>query len=259
MDKKNVLICLLLVLAAVVSMLPVANWATRPGTYEKTIDSIDRNIATVLRLTAASTAASAGISMIPDDTATPIANKLADFSEYFLLILCVLYAEKYLMTLIGALAFRFVIPAACLGFAAGIMTHSAFLHKVACKFILFAIAASLAVPLSIMASDTIYNTYEQNMEQVIASAEEFTEQTEQLSQADGDKGLIASILQTMSETVSSLLAKASALINYFLELLAVMIVTSCLIPVLVLVFFIWLIKVLTGVQIPIRPRRAVSA
>ena len=61
---------------------------------------------TVLKLTASSTAASAGITAIPGDAGTPIAEKLADFSEYGILILCVLYAEKYLLSILGSGVFK---------------------------------------------------------------------------------------------------------------------------------------------------------
>ena len=36
--------------------------------------------------------------------------------------------------------------------------------------------------------------------------------------------------------------KASRTVNRFLEALAVMLVTSCVIPVLVLLFFVWFVK-----------------
>ena len=40
------------------------------------------------------------------------------------------------------------------------------------------------------------------------------------------------------------------MLNNMLEALAVMIVTSCLIPIIVLLFFIWLIKVILNVTVP---------
>lgn len=43
-------------------------------------------------------------------------------------------------------------------------------------------------------------------------------------------------------------------LNRFIEALAVMLVTSCLIPILVLLFFVWLIKLMLGIDIP--PLRA---
>ena len=78
--KKAIIVAALL-LVAVISFLPIANAAASPANHTKTIASIDDKILTVLKLTAASTLASAGVSAIPGDTATPIAEKLADFSE----------------------------------------------------------------------------------------------------------------------------------------------------------------------------------
>lgn len=251
LNLRNILIVALLVLVSVISFFPIADWAAQPETHDHIIASIDNNIGTVLRLTATSTAASAAISMIPDDTATPIADKLADFTEYFLLILCVLYAEKYLLTLIGTLAFKLLIPAACACLAVGLFWKPELVSRLGCKLALFAVAASLAIPVSIAASDRIYATYEQSIEQTIVSAESFTEETSQLSQAGGDSGVLATILSKISETVSSLTRKATAVVNDMLEMLAVMIVTSCVIPILVLLFFVWLVKLLTGAPIAV--------
>ena len=76
---KKILICVLLLLAAVISLLFLGDWAMKIETHDHTINSIDDKVDMVMKLTAASTVASAGISAIPGDTATPIAEKLADF------------------------------------------------------------------------------------------------------------------------------------------------------------------------------------
>ena len=102
----RIAVLMLLIVLAVVSFYPLAKRAEAPETHQETVQAIDDKIETVLKLAATSTVASAGISAIPGDTATPIAEKLADFSEYFLLILSVLYAEKYLLTVSGAGAMR---------------------------------------------------------------------------------------------------------------------------------------------------------
>ena len=54
----------------------------------------------------------------------------------------------------------------------------------------------------------------------------------------------------MSSTVSAAVEQLKHVLNSFLEALAVMLVTSCLIPVLVLVFFVWFVKLLLGAQLP---------
>lgn len=259
MDLRKVLVCVLLILAAVISFFPVAKLASSVDAHDRTIASIDDKVETVLKLTATSTLASAGVSAIPGDTATPIAEKLADFTEYFLFILCVLYAEKYLLTIIGAATFKVLIPVACILLAAAVYYHPEMLKKLAIKFILAGLALFIMIPLSVRVSDMVYATYREPINETISAAETLTEQTAELSEADQDEGLIQSILAKLSETATTLSDKAAKVLNNFVESLAVMIVTACIIPILVLLFFIWLIKALTGIEInipeSIRPGR----
>ena len=103
---------------ALASIFGVAKLITDPAFYQKSIAALEEKQETVLELTAASTAASAAITLLPGDTATPIADKLADLSGYFLIVLCAIFLEKYLLTITAAAAFKVLIPAACAAFAA---------------------------------------------------------------------------------------------------------------------------------------------
>lgn len=78
------------------------------------IQSLDDKKTTTLELTAAATAASAAITLIPGDAGTPIADKLADLSSYFLIVVCAIYLEKYLVTITGLAAFKLLIPIGCI-------------------------------------------------------------------------------------------------------------------------------------------------
>ena len=251
---KKIAVILALVLIAAVSSFYCADKLAAPEIYEKKIHSIDEKAETVLKLTATSTLASAGISAIPGDTATPIANKLADFSQYFLLILSVLYSEKYLMTLIPSGACRFLVPIICGVFIAGRIIKNAAIDRLGYKLLFVTLGVSLVIPLSIGASDMIYDAYRQSIEATITSAEELTDETSPLTNEE-DKGVIKSILSKLSETTETLTNKASNILNRFVETLAVMIVTSCVIPLAVLLFFLWIIKILTGVDLTDHSRR----
>ena len=46
-------------------------------------------------------------------------------------------------------------------------------------------------------------------------------------------------------------ANVENVLNNFIEALAILLVTSCLIPILVLIFFVWLVKMLLGLNIDI--------
>ena len=255
---KKWLIVAALLLVALVSFLPVADKMSAPATHARTIASIDDKISTVLALTASSTLASAGISAVPDDTATPIAEKLADFSEYFLVILCVLYAEKYLLTILGAGVFKILIPCACVLFGISLFWNPKVCRHIAAKLVFVGLALAIVIPLSVRTSDMIYDVYKSSIDGTIQSAQELSDETLSLTEAKSDAGLIERILDGLSETVNSLLNKAAKIVNRFIESIAVMVVTSCLIPLLVLLFFLWLIKAVTGIDANevVRRRRA---
>lgn len=255
---KKILAAALIVLLAVVSFFPVAQRASSLETHAQTIASIDGKVETVLKLTATSTLASAAISAIPGDTATPISEKLADFTEYFLLILCVLYAEKYLLTIIGAGVFRYLIPLACVILLLALFTRSESKKLLARKLIFVSLALFLTIPASVRVSDMIYDTYKISIDETITATEQFTDETGELADAGESQSRIAAILDRLQQSANDLSDRAAKILNRFIEALAVMIVTSCIIPLLVLVFFVWLIKVLAGVEpstLRLRPRK----
>jgi len=254
----KIVICIALIAIALVSFFPVAQRYTDPERYTDYVVSIDSKTETVLKLMAVSTVTSAGITAIPGDTATPIAEKLADFSEYFLLILCMLYAEKYLLTIIPYGVFKGLIPLVCALFFAGRIWNPKLLDKQGFKLLLIAAALLLVIPLSVRTSDMIYNTYQDSIDSTISSAEALSEETTELAKAE-DTGMLERVLNRLSETKDGMIDKASGVLNRFVETLAVMIVTSCLIPILVLMFFLWVIKQLTGVDFrDFSPRRSGS-
>ena len=242
---KKTIFTLILVLIAVVSFMLVSGKASSLETHSANIASLDEKAATVLQLSGTSALVSAGITALPGDAATPIAEKLADFTGYFLIILCVLYAEKYLLTLIGAGVFQWLIPFACLLGIIGVWTRGGGWKRVGTKMAIFGLALYFAIPFSLHISDQIYKVYDSTIEMTISEAEELTSNTSALSQSQ-DEGILNGILEKLSESVASLSNKAVKTLNNYVQSLAIMIVTSCVIPILVVLFLIWLVKVLTN-------------
>lgn len=247
-NLKKILIIALLVLIAVISALPIADMLSSNEANSSVAASIDNKVSTVLKLTSSSTLVSAGISAIPGDTATPIAEKLADFSQYFLLILCVLYTEKFLLSVIGLATFRILIPFACLLAIISIYRAPKLLGRLSVKLFIFAIALYVLIPVSLKVSDKVYESFDSAIDSTLVSAQEFTNDTSEFVEADNDATLIETLMDKLSETTTGLANKAAVVLNKFLETLAIMIVTSCVIPILGLVFFIWIIKMLTGLD-----------
>lgn len=242
---KNRVTKLALVGAALVimllSMTVLSKAAGDPGNHKKTIAALDEKKADVLKLTAASAAAATAVAAVPGDSTTPVANELADLSSYFLIILMAIFLEKYLVTLTGYAAFFILIPAACVLFAAGICLNKAFLKALAVKTAVFGLVLFMIIPLSIKVSAIIEDTYESSMETTVEEAQDLTEEINDNTDSEGN--VFDRFVSQIKEGVSGLVKKGETLLNHFIEVAAVMLVTSCAIPMVVLLFMIWLVRI----------------
>ena len=169
-NKQKCITAVILLLVAILSITVIGKYASAPENHQKTITSLDEKKQTVMELTAASTVTSALITLLPGDTATPIAEKMADVSGYLLVVLCAIYLEKYLVTITGYVAFTYLIPIACGLWILNLAFENATVRKLAAKLAVFGIAIFLVVPASVKISDLIGDTYQAQIEATIEDA-----------------------------------------------------------------------------------------
>lgn len=99
--------------------------------------------------------------------------------------------------------------------------------------------------------------YQASIDQTIETAKEATAEIEAnaSSEEKEDEGFLSGILSAVTDGVSNVISgiteKAGELVNSFIEALAVMLVTCCVIPILVLLSFVWFAKILLAVDIPV--------
>ena len=176
-NKIKVLMVVVPLIIAFFSVFVVSGIASSVEFHAGSIAALDEKQTTVLELTAASTAASAAITLLPGDTATPIAEKLADLSSGFLVVLCAIYLEKYLRTLTGFAAFNFLSPISCVLYAANVFLKRDGIRTIAKKLLIFGIAIVLVIPVSVQVSNLIEDTYQASIEATIESAKQTTDAT----------------------------------------------------------------------------------
>lgn len=260
--KEKAIIAAVLAAVALISLLVFANIASNPETYTGIIDTLDEKKGNVMMLATTTTAASAAISALPNDMGTPIAEKLVDFSSYFMVILAVIYLEKFLLTTLGFLGFGILVPAACALFAVAVFLRRGTLTRVnlqrlGTKLAAFGLALALVVPVSVWLTDNVDATFDESLAAASAAAQEATEQLEENTQAapQEDQGLLGGIANAVQDGWNGLTQGAQQALdslgdqlNTMIDTLAVMIVTSCLIPLLVLILFLQLVKIITGLD-----------
>lgn len=232
--QKKILFALIPIVIALLSFFVIARFTSSTEYNAKTIQSLDDKKTTVMELAAASTAASAAITLIPGDVGTPIA---------------------------------------CVFFSGYLLWRKEILRVVAQKFLLFGLAVYLVIPASVKVADMIETTYASSIESTIETAKQTTDEIEsetgesgqvddkssnEKSQSDSDSdskenagGFFSGLFNKVQEGVSTATANVENVLNNFIEALAILLVTSCLIPILVLIFFVWLVKMLLGLNIDI--------
>lgn len=265
-NAKRILTYLLPVLIALFSIVVMANIAAKSSYSKEVIESLDENRNTVLKLTASATAVSVAISMLPDDTATPVANKLTSLTTGFLIILTAIYFEKFIMTISGAIAFKWMIPFACALFMLGKGLKRQTFLVLSKKVAILAMAILLVVPLSIELSNDIKESFNDTINETIESAENSSKEIKETSSTESsDSSGFGKILDTLKKVgdsiangVSDLTGYLEKLLGRFIDAIAVMIVTTCIMPILVVLIFYWLIKYLFSVDMSVTMKDAVS-
>ncbi len=233
---------------------------TDPASYTHTIEALDQSRSNVLGMSAAAALASSAISALPTDICSPISTELSELSTYFLFILSVIYLEKYTLTILGAAACYVLIPIGCSMLLICFFYFSEFLRNLGAKLTIFGLILLLVLPTSIWVTDKINEVYEESIEITVASAnsisanltEKTVNQQEETSVIEAAKD----ILDTTNGAVANVLTQLKNVMNRFIEGIAVLIVTNCAVPVLVILFYSWVVKTLFGVQFAVpRPPR----
>lgn len=253
---KIILIVAAIIVAAV-SAFALPGIIATPEFWSTTAHSIDSECKTVMKLIGAAAGAATLVAAVPGDATTPVANSLANLGGNLAVVLAALYLEKYLLVVLSKAALMFLVPLGCASaIIATITPQGARLKEetrsLAGKFWALTLAAILVVPTSVLVSDMVREAYtefgnsdyiEQALEAGDASA------AENADVINSDDSSIGSALSKITGAASQFSGWASAKLTHLIEAFAVMVVTSCVIPILVLLFFLWLINTLLGLDI----------
>lgn len=259
MDKKRIIGSIILVIVfisvALISIFVVSNKVSTPEFHANSLKLLDDKKMTVAKLTGAAAAASAAISAIPGDMTSPLANEIMDMASYLLIITGVIFLEKLLLTLTGLIAFKFLIPISCCLGIIFVFWKKEVIRNLAIKLSVFGLLIFIVVPTSVYISSWIENNYQDTIYLSIESAENINV-VEEKQEEQKDEGFFKGLLnkaQEVAETVTTgveeSVEKAKQALSNFIDAIAVLIITTCVIPILVIIFFVWIIKIIFGISI----------
>lgn len=260
MNKKRVISSIVLVIVlisvALVSIFVISNRVSKPEFHANSIKLLDEKKMTVAKLTVATAAASTAISAIPGDMTSPLANEIMDMASYLLIITGVIFLEKLLLTLTGIIAFKFLIPISCCLGMVFVFWKKEIIRNLAIKLSVFGLLIFMVVPISVYISSWIENNYQDTISLSIESVENINVVEEKQEEQKENEGVFKGIMNKAQEVAENVttgveesIEKAKQALSKFIDAIAVLIITTCVIPILVMVFFIWIIKIVFGITI----------
>ena len=290
LTKKIICIAIIIGIGAI-SFFLAAPRAKDISNYPKTIETLESIENKAIVMTGTSIALATAASLVPGDAARPIADKLADVAGYMLIVYIAIIMEKYLLALTGILTFKILVPAAlaliALSIALPAIDGKTQLKKIGAKFLLVGIMMWILVPTSTALTNLMNDTYGANFGTELKAEENALEtpgEMEDAEKAAGEtensngtsadeaqnaqselslKKMWDSITDKTSKVTESVKDKVSSgaqefqnSLNNMLEGAAVLIVTTCIIPLAVFVLFVWIIKAVTRMNFTLRLPKA---
>ncbi len=274
-----------LIVCAVLSVLVVSPIATNPATTAGIREQLSDQQAAVTAMAGAAAGLSVATDLIPNVDGLP--GQLADLSGWFIVIVAAIILQKVLIGVVGYVSFTWILPTACVLGAAYVVARREVLRVLAVKLAIFAVVIFAATPASITVSNLATDTFNDSQE-AIAQADALQEAAEDAAAREAeaqrgaasdepDRGGLLGLLDdaraaaqgavdaagdAVGDTFASVddaKDEAVAWLDGAIQQIALWIITTCVVPLLTIALFGWVIKILFGFEIPVaRTARGVA-
>lgn len=219
----------------------------------ETLESLEESKTTVMEFSGATIAVSLAITALPDDFGSSLANTLTDMNKYFVFIFVVLCVERLIVVEGIKLSFLYIIPAACVLYILAVLSGKEVFGILAKKLMIFGWAVVLVVPLSTHFTEKVCEDYLVYVEETISEANAGAEKVGEVM-ASGDAE--ATVFEKLTDAFKTAIQGVSDLLVYFENVLkkcvnsiAIMIVTTFVMPMFILLLFRWLFKELLSLNL----------
>ena len=253
LSKSVVLFTVLAVLIGGFSFFQGAKLLENTDFYTNTVEVLDEKKGNVMGMTAALVGTSTLITGLPDDMGTPVAEQLMDMTDWLLLVLCVVFVEKYGLTMLWMAACRVLIPLACILFIVDMVGEKRALRQIWMKLAVLSVVFLMAIPVGVKSAEMIEKTYETSIIEKAEAGDELAQMME--ADTEEKENWLQTIFGKVKDSAEAKLEKAKEVLVRYTEQTAVMLVTSCLIPVVVLLFLFWVCKTVIGLDVALPKRK----
>ena len=221
---------------------------------QKTIEHLEESQNTVMKFSGSTIATSLSLSALPDDFATPLASTLSDLNTYFIFIFAVLFVEKLVVIQGIKYSLALIIPAACVLSIVSIVTEKNVFKNLAKKFLILGLSIIMVIPISTHVTETVCADYLTYVDETIEEADAGANKINDIM-AEGNEE--ETFFDKLTEAFKTAIRDMSDLLEYFKNVMrkcvnsvAVMLVTTFVLPMLTMFLFKWLLKELFALHFP---------
>lgn len=266
--KKSTLITIIILgICILLSLFALRPFMQSDKAQSYSVNYLNEKEKTVLKITAASATTSVVLAAVPSDATTPIAEKLADVTGYMAGILVIVYLEKYIVSVAGTFAATWLIPVSLALLIGYLIFRKKWLQSLGIRILLLSALITLIVPLSVTFSKSVESAYQDNMDKATEALkitdesktnESNKESSKESSDSDDSKNVWKIVQDTINDVgekaadaaesvkvnVSEITDKVVNAANNFVEMVAIMILTSFLVPLITFILFLWALKLI---------------
>lgn len=219
---------------------------------------LDSKKDTVVAVTATAATISVAVAAIPGDSTTPLANQIAELDIFFIIVLIAIYLLKILLVISTSLSFKFLFPVACMLFVTYFLSNSNYFKNLGIKILIFGLVIFLTVPISVGTMNVVDTALRTQQKIETISVEDKAEDS--IEKENGDKNWWNNFWDDVTDKVQEatdnvvnatkeMYQKAKDKFSELVDVVASLIITCCVIPLLVIVFLAWILKMLFGINI----------
>ena len=252
-SREKVVKILFLIFIMVFSFCFLANKVPESEWVKSTKGSLEESRKTIMEFSGATIATSLAMSALPDDFASPLAGTLTDMNKYFVFIFAVLFVEELLVIEGIKIAFSYIIPAACLLYVVSILFDKSLFKEFAIKIAILGLAVVVVVPFSTHFTEAVCDDYLTYVDETIAEADAGASKVNDVMMTSNEE---ATIFEKLSAAFETAIKDVTMLLEYFNNVIkkcvnsvAIMLVTTFVLPMLVLFFFRWLLNELFSLNL----------
>lgn len=247
--RPEIISIIVLLLLIVLSVTFINDHLSSPEFHSKTISVLNEQKTDALTLSVAVTGASTALSMLPTDTASPIAEELADLSLPLFLIVAVIYLEIFLLTTFGWITSTFLLPAVCLLAIAFILYRKEYLLVWIKKILVLSLALIMLIPVSASITAHIEDTFSETVNQRMHAASHIANAAES---EEEDGNAVLSFFSDLADNVASMVDAARNMLSTLVDAVAILTITSCIVPILTCLLFLQALRFALNAEIPSR-------